>query len=72
MSKKRRIHNKEVRGLISSAEKQGWRVVYGNKHVKCYPPEVDRGLVVISITPSDSRAYKNIKADLESHGLVTV
>lgn len=71
MSKKRRIHNKEIRGLISSAEAQGWRIVRGTNHIKCYPPEVDRGIVVISVTPSDKRAYKNIKSDLESHGLKT-
>lgn len=72
MSKKCRIPDKKIRELISSAEAQGWRVVYGNKHIKCYPPEVDRGLVVISTTPSDKRAYRNIKSDLERKGLVTV
>ncbi len=62
-----------MRGLLKELARQalaqGWRVEYtGTGHWKWYPPPPAAGLVVTSSTPSDSRAFKNIEADLRRHG----
>jgi predicted RNA binding protein YcfA (HicA-like mRNA interferase family) len=59
--------SKDLRQLISSATKQGWVVSRTNgSHLKWKPP---RGKFVISAySPSDPRAIKNIRKELERQG----
>jgi len=61
--------SKDLRQLMAKAQKQGWIVqrTRGN-HLKWQPP---RGRFVISaFSPSDQRAIKNIKRELQKNGFV--
>lgn len=60
---------KEVRKLISLAEEQGWRVeLKKGGHYRLYSPD-GKTIVTAGSTPSDRRAYQNIKSDLKRGGL---
>ncbi len=64
-------HKKDVRALLSIAGGQGFRVERrGGGHVMVFPPDRTRPAVVMSSTPSDSRAIKNARAMLRRAGLV--
>lgn len=56
--------------LQRTAYSQGWRIEHGRKHLKWYPPDHARRVVITSLTPSDRRAVNNIQADLRRSGLV--
>jgi predicted RNA binding protein YcfA (HicA-like mRNA interferase family) len=61
--------NSDIRDIIAKLEAQGWTVVRG-KHYKCYPPDKNLGMVVVSCTPSDPRAIKNAISYLRRHGAI--
>lgn len=61
---------KEIRKLIKRARKQGWTVVTtGGGHLRWSPPDPERPFVITGATPSDYRAFKNIRARLRRAGL---
>ena len=52
--------NKDINGLISGEVANGGRFVRGRKHSKLYLK--GGALLVISTTPSDRRAFQNMRA----------
>jgi hypothetical protein len=63
--------NKEVNKLVRKAVKQGWRVEKGNaNHIMFYPPDLDKGIVTVSSTPSSPRNFKNGLSMLKAKGLI--
>ena len=59
--------DKTYKKIIKSLERQGWRIVVGGKHVKCFSPDGET-IVTIANTASDHRALKNNKARLRRGG----
>ena len=58
----------EFKAIVKSAERQGWTITPGRKHVKWQAPS---GQVVFSsATPSDHRAVLNHLSLLRRHGYV--
>lgn len=65
------VINKELGVLIKQAMKQGWNVNPTNKgHYKWVSPS--GGFFFTASTPSDRRAFKNIKRDLRRYGFVEI
>lgn len=63
-------HRKDVLKLVRHARAHGWSVrTTGSGHLKLVPPDKNRSFLVISKTPSDRRAYLNIRAALRRRGL---
>lgn len=59
---------KELKEIIGSAEKQGWRVETTKKgHVMFYAPDGEN-IVTSGGTPSDHRALTNLVSRLRHHG----
>ena len=58
---------KDFDQVLKKAERQGFRIERTGKggKVKIYCP--DGGIVFASATPSDSRAVRNLEADLKRH-----
>ena len=54
--------DKELDKVIAQEVKSGARYVAGKKHTKLFL--AGGGLLVFSRTPSDRRAFRNVKADL--------
>jgi hypothetical protein len=55
--------------LLSAADEQGWKVkALDSGHYQFLPPDKSKGLVTVSGTPSDHRAWANIKSDLIKRG----
>ena len=54
--------DKDLNNVISDAVNLGARVVRGRKHGKLFLPE--GGMLVFSKTPSDVRAFRNVKSEL--------
>ena len=54
---------KDLRELARQLERQGWRREHHRGHVKLWPPDGGRPLV-LSVTPSRSKALLLAKADL--------
>jgi hypothetical protein len=62
--------NKEVNKLVKKAVKQGWRVEKNNtKHIMFYPPDIDKGIVTVSSTPSSPSNFKHYISLLRKKGL---
>lgn len=59
--------DKDTKKLIKSLTAQGWRIEQG-KHIKAFPPDPTKPMVVISGTPSDARTLANLKAQLRRSG----
>lgn len=59
---------KDVRELVRKLEQQGWRIDTTGRHVKCYPPDRSRQMVVLPSTPSDHRSLRNAVAMLRRSG----
>lgn len=65
------IATKNLKKLLLLAVEQGWRVERAkNNHYKFYAP--NGNIVIVSSTPSDHRAFKNIERDLRINGLVII
>ncbi|MDQ3662934.1 MAG: hypothetical protein M3454_18180 [Actinomycetota bacterium] len=60
--------HKDIKKIMREAERQGWRIVQGTKHIKAYPPDPSHGMVTISSTAGDRNAIKNILRDLRRRG----
>lgn len=58
----------KIKTLLKALELQGWRVVFGGGHYRCFPPDKTKPMVVIASTPSDHRAWKNILGFLRRSG----
>lgn len=59
--------NREIKQIVRDAEDRGWTRELGrNGHIKLRHPVTNK-LVVMSSTPSDVRALKNIRAELKRH-----
>lgn len=64
----------ELRKLLDTARKQGWRIEGGNtdgkkqRHWKCYSPD-GKTIVVLPCTASDHRSLKNARAAFRRGGL---
>jgi hypothetical protein len=54
--------DKELNKVIADEVRSGARFVHGKKHAKLFL--AGGGLLVFSRTPSDRRAFRNVKADL--------
>ncbi len=54
--------DKELNKVIAEEVKSGARYVSGKKHAKLFL--AGGGLLVFSRTPSDRRAFRNVKAEL--------
>lgn len=54
--------DKELNKVIAKEVKSGARYVSGKKHAKLFL--AGGGLLVFSRTPSDRRAFRNVKAEL--------
>lgn len=60
--------NKDCAKLVKQARKEGWRLVEGKQHPRLYPP--DNGeFIVLPGSPSDHRAYKNVRAEMRRRGV---
>ena len=60
--------SKDLRKLMRRARKQGWKVcLTGGGHIKWEPPKGD--FVMSAQTPSDYRAFYNIRQRLKRAGL---
>lgn len=55
--------NKDLNKLIANLIRTGWRIQRGGKHDKLWHP-FRSGFVVVSRTPSDVRALRNVKAQV--------
>lgn len=60
---------KEMRKLADALEAQGWKVTKTTKgHYRFVPPDPEKRIVHTGGSPSDHRAFKNLKADLRRQG----
>lgn len=65
--------SKEVKKIIKLAQSQGWEVkMTGGKHIQFIPSDKKQSMVVTSLTASDARAIKNLRAWLRSSGLKNI
>jgi hypothetical protein len=53
--------DKDVNAVLSELFASGWRYTDSGKHIKLFSPQVSSGFIVISKTPSDYRAVRNIR-----------
>lgn len=60
--------DKDTKKIIDKLLAQGWRIEQGAKHIKAYPPDRTKPMVVIPGTPSDRRSLANLKAQLRRSG----
>ena len=60
---------KELRRYTALAKDQGFTVIEKTRHVQFLAP-TGGGIVTVACTPSDYRAYMNIRADLRRIGMV--
>jgi len=59
---------KELKEIVRAAETQGWRVEQRRGgHLFFYAPD-GKNIVTSGSTPSDSRALRNLIAQLRRHG----
>ena len=61
--------HREIKQLARQARRQGWRITrQANSHLTFYPPQAPDTRITASATPSDSRALRNLLADLKRYG----
>lgn len=69
-SRRQRMPRKELRPIVKRARKQGWKVdVTRGGHVRFVPPPSGGSMVIASASASDSRAMKNLRAQLRRAGM---
>lgn len=61
--------DKDVKRILREAERQGWRIEQGGKHIKAYPPDPSQSMVTIAQTASDKRAIKNVLSEMRKRGV---
>lgn len=59
---------KEIKKILRQLDQQGWRIKDTGKHIKAYPPDRSKRMVVLPRTPSDHRALKNAISQLRRSG----
>lgn len=47
------MKNSDVVMLTKQLAKQGWRILCNKGHYKCYPPNKEKEIVIISSTPRE-------------------
>lgn len=63
------MNKREIDQLIRDAQTwQGWRVVEAKKGWMLYPPDKSLSGVMVHRTPSDWRAWKNLRSELRRRG----
>jgi hypothetical protein len=64
-----KVSDGDLNGLVVAAWDAGWWCVKsGKSYAKCYPPNGDAMIVVVS-TPSSSRTFKNTRGKFRRAGL---
>lgn len=58
----------DLRKLIRSLRKQGWRVEKRRKHWVAFPPNRDLSPEILATTPSSQRTWRNQLAKLRAKG----
>lgn len=53
----------ELKNYRRTLAREGWEIIPGRKHVKCYHPK--GGMIVMAATASDHRAILNAKGDVQ-------
>ena len=64
-----RTSQAELYRVLDTLEAQGWRI-QRNKHIKCIPPDKSKPIVVIPLTNSGGRGYKNMLSQLKKSGAI--
>jgi len=65
-----RIRNKRVKDLVMKAEKAGWTIQRGSKHLVLIPPDRSVPRLTLSTTENDGdRKFLNQRAELRKRGL---
>lgn len=59
---------RDLRDLLQKALDAGWTLVRGRRHIKAFSPD-ESTIVTISMSASDHRALRNVRADLRRGGL---
>lgn len=59
---------KKISDLLINLGKQGWTVERRKKHIVVFPPDKKQSPVTIAITPSDHRAFANVKSMCRQRG----
>lgn len=63
------MNSKEIKKLIADARGwAGWRVVEAKAGWMLYPPDKSQSGVAVHKTPSDHRAWKNLRSELRRRG----
>lgn len=60
--------NKQFRDLLKELESQGASIKRTKKGYMIYPPDRGKRAVMIHLTPSDRRSWKNMIAELRRSG----
>ena len=55
--------------LVKLAESQAWQVKRTKRSWKLYPPDPDKEIVILPLTPSDHRWWNNAVTQLKRSGL---
>jgi hypothetical protein len=63
-------YDSKVRGLLASAEAQGFRLEHAGKCFKMYPPDKSKPIITISCTPSDCNFFWELRRHLKRCGYV--
>jgi len=59
-----RTRNKDFNRVLKLLARMKWRIHYAGKHLKLFSPNIENRMVVVSKTPSDSRAFQNFRHEL--------
>jgi len=69
-AKRPKVKNKQLDAMVEAAWSAGWWAEKGQGgHVKCYPPDRTKAMVVVANTPSDHRTVPNTRSFLRRSGL---
>lgn len=64
------MDRKTITAILEAAADQGWRLEQTKKGFMLYPPDKSKPGVLVHMTPSDHRAFKNMVAQLRRSGLI--
>lgn len=62
------MQDKRVMPLVRTLEKLNWRIERRRRGFMCFPPDPMMPPLVIHLSPSDHRWYRNAIAELRKHG----
>ena len=66
------MKDKDLEKLMRLARKQGWTITRNKRggHLKWWPPNPEKQMIISSVTKGDYRGAKNLIARLKKEGLV--